>query len=204
FEVGVTSVGAGVDYEEVEDLPHLSKDLPAMVDCYQIPQLGADGREQDFDPEGPIHHDFANEVRVHMLDVFDQVGDPLRVVQVQGHPDVAKLEIQIDQGHPGLGRFGHRHRQVGGDQRLAHPALARVEEADLDLFGALRGGLLGRVAGFLGGGGRGADLDVGLEGEQLLQVVQRARDVVDDQDFDQPVAHPGTRIPGFIDTSPIR
>jgi len=33
--------------------------------------------------------------------------------------------------------------------------------------------------------GRGAhDLDVGLEGEQLLEVIQGARDVVHDQDFD--------------------
>ena len=223
-----------------------------------------------------------------MLDVLDQVGDPLRVVQVEEHADVPELEVEVDQGHLGLGLVGHGDRQVGGDQGLAHPPLARVEEEDLAVLGpagavgglgarglVLRsrglgqeglllllqlvdppdagdelvpaegldqelagarlhgppevvplpldrhdddrgvGHLLGQDLGrldavhdrhvdvhqddvgaqlagllhpLLAVGGGAHDLDVGLEGQQLLQVVQGARDVVDDQDLDQ-VSH---------------
>src|SRR5207253_7589253 len=285
LQVDLTQMGAAVDDEVVEHLAELAENAAHVVDGDQVRQLRADRGQQHLDAVGAVDHDLPDEVRIHVVDVFDQVGNALGVVEVQQYADVAELQVEIDQGDLPLGLVRHGDGQVGRDQGLAHAAFAGIEEEDLSMLPAARGlavgggrGRGGRCAGRFGeegflllfelvdapdtgdqlvtregldqelagprlhsppqvvplaldrhdddrGPGRllgqhlgrldavhdrhvdvhqdqvrgdllrlldallaidggGDDLDVGLEGEQLLEIVQRAGDVVHDQDFD--------------------
>src|SRR5436190_1551241 len=73
------------------------------------------------------------QVRLELLHVYRaaglrQVVDRLLRRQPEREPEVAELEVEVDQGDP-LASQRKRHREVGGRQRLARPTL-RSEHAD--------------------------------------------------------------------------
>src|SRR6202023_4162997 len=113
LEVDLAEVGAAVDDDVVEHLAQLAEDAPDVVDGDQVGELRADRWEQNLDPEGAVHHDLANEVGIHVVDVLDQIGDPLRVIQVEEHTNVAELQVEVDQRDLALGLVRHRHGEVG-------------------------------------------------------------------------------------------
>src|SRR6202022_3254991 len=92
LEVDLAEVGAAVDNDVVEHLAQLAEDAPDVVNRDQGGEVRADRGEQHFDAKGPVDHALANELRIHVVDVLDQVGDPLRVVEVEEHADVTKMQ----------------------------------------------------------------------------------------------------------------
>src|SRR5207248_7752656 len=93
LQVDLAQVAAAVHDDVVEHLAQLGEDPAHVVDRDQVGQLRADRGQEDLDPDGPVHHHLPDEFLVHVLDVLDQVGDPLRVVQVEEHADVPELEV---------------------------------------------------------------------------------------------------------------
>ena len=107
LQVDLAEVGAAIDDDVVEDFAELTENATNVVNGDQVGEFRADRRQQHLYASRPIHHDLTDEIGVHVVDVLDQVGDSLRVVQVQEHADVAKLEVQVDERHLALGFVRH-------------------------------------------------------------------------------------------------
>ena len=95
-------------------------------------------------------HDVAAElVRVELAGGGDEVDDRLRRIDAHHDPDVAELEIEVDQQRAALERARVGAGETGRERRLADAALGREDRDDAALAtrAGLRRGLLLRARG---------------------------------------------------------
>ena len=109
---------------------------------------GLIGREEHPHAVRSLGHDLVEHLGLEGLRV-DDVGDAPAVIQVEHHPDVAELKVEVDERHARLGLHREGHREVGREHRLTHAALAGEEHDDLAEGRSARsaGGVRGCSAG---------------------------------------------------------
>ena len=119
---------------------------------------------------------FSKRDRAPMFDLvgtleFEAVSEDRRVLDAQQAGDREPPHVGVDDRHVPA-PAGQRHRQVGGDRRLAHAALARGDEQHAGLAAGVGEGdhaALGVAVGVLaaGGGGRVA-VELGAQRRPLV------------------------------------
>ena len=89
---------------------------------------------------GDGHAHGADAIVVGALTEGHQVGDVRRRLAAEVREDVAHVEVEVDHGGVLTGDLRDRAGQVGGQERLARPALRREDRDDLASLaaGALR------------------------------------------------------------------
>ena len=70
------------------------------------------------------------EFGVEAVEGADGVDDGVLRRQLQHHGDVAELEVGVDEHDRLVAALGQQHREVGGDDRLARPALGGEHRDD--------------------------------------------------------------------------
>ena len=109
LEVELREVAGAVNDHEIEGLAQLGDDGAHVLGRDQVGELRADRGEQRPHPGGTKGQHLAHALVVDAARPVDKLGDAAAVVEVEHDPDVAELEVEIDERDAPPGLFRERH-----------------------------------------------------------------------------------------------